>query len=117
MGDQYMHNWKPKLRAAVETLEELVVMRFREAAKDERVGDVGSYGQLVDSYKNEQLPKWWITWCRGTESNCRHQPFQGCALPTELPRHFGRMRGGVPVYRITEEKSTLDVRCGGEGGI
>ena len=26
-------------------------------------------------------------WCRGTESNCRHQPFQGCALPTELPRH------------------------------
>src|SRR5436853_5829830 len=27
-------------------------------------------------------------WCRGTESNCRHQPFQGCALPTELPRHI-----------------------------
>jgi hypothetical protein len=26
-------------------------------------------------------------WCRGTELNCRHQPFQGCALPTELPRH------------------------------
>ncbi len=77
MGDQYMHNWKPKLRAAVEILEELVVMRFREAATDERVRDAGSYGQLVDSYKNEQLPKWWETWCRGTESNCRHQPFQG----------------------------------------
>ena len=28
-------------------------------------------------------------WCRGTELNCRHQPFQGCALPTELPRHAG----------------------------
>src|SRR6266850_845612 len=27
-------------------------------------------------------------WCRGTELNCRHQPFQGCALPTELPRHI-----------------------------
>ena len=26
-------------------------------------------------------------WCRGAESNCGHQPFQGCALPTELPRH------------------------------
>src|SRR5207245_2871547 len=25
-------------------------------------------------------------WCRGTESNCRHQVFQTCALPTELPR-------------------------------
>jgi hypothetical protein len=30
-------------------------------------------------------------WCRGTELNCRHQPFQGCALPTELPRHAGRL--------------------------
>src|SRR2546422_9311239 len=28
-----------------------------------------------------------LVWCRGTELNCRHQPFQGCALPTELPRH------------------------------
>ena len=27
-------------------------------------------------------------WCRGAESNCGHQPFQGCALPTELPRHI-----------------------------
>src|SRR5215831_4488433 len=25
-------------------------------------------------------------WCRGTESNCRHQPFQGCAFSTELLR-------------------------------
>src|ERR1051326_4279336 len=29
--------------------------------------------------------KWWP----GTESNRRRQPFQGCALPTELPGHFG----------------------------
>jgi hypothetical protein len=33
--------------------------------------------------------KWWP----GTESNRRRQPFQGCALPTELPgREF-------PVYQ------------------
>jgi hypothetical protein len=25
-------------------------------------------------------------WCRGTELNRRRQPFQGCALPPELPR-------------------------------
>jgi hypothetical protein len=25
--------------------------------------------------------------CRGTELNRRRQPFQGCALPPELPRH------------------------------
>jgi hypothetical protein len=31
-----------------------------------------------------------VWWCRGTELNCRHQPFQGCALPTELPRHGSR---------------------------
>jgi hypothetical protein len=28
-------------------------------------------------------------WCRGTELNRRRQPFQGCALPPELPRHTG----------------------------
>ena len=33
-------------------------------------------------------------WCRGTESNCRHQPFQGCALPTELPRHDTGLTSG-----------------------
>jgi hypothetical protein len=27
-----------------------------------------------------------IEWCRGTELNRRRQPFQGCALPPELPR-------------------------------
>src|SRR5579862_6710282 len=26
-------------------------------------------------------------WCQGTESNRRHQHFQCCALPTELPWH------------------------------
>ena len=30
-----------------------------------------------------------ISWCRGTESNCRHGDFQSPALPTELPRLFG----------------------------
>ena len=31
--------------------------------------------------------KWWP----GTESNRRRQPFQGCALPTELPGHSHAM--------------------------
>src|SRR5437667_11271839 len=30
---------------------------------------------------------WMKRWCRGTELNRRRQPFQGCALPPELPRH------------------------------
>jgi hypothetical protein len=29
--------------------------------------------------------KYFETWWPGTESNRRRQPFQGCALPTELP--------------------------------
>src|ERR1700677_1396433 len=32
------------------------------------------------------------TWWPGTESNRRRQPFQGCALPTELP---GRNSAGT----------------------
>ena len=28
----------------------------------------------------------YIRWCRGTESNRRHEDFQSSALPTELPR-------------------------------
>src|SRR6266550_3431869 len=28
-------------------------------------------------------------WWPGTELNRRRQPFQGCALPPELPGHFG----------------------------
>ena len=30
-----------------------------------------------------------ILWWPGTESNRRRQPFQGCALPSELPGHSG----------------------------
>src|SRR6478736_5239065 len=32
----------------------------------------------------KRLKIWWP----GTESNRRRQPFQGCALPAELPGHF-----------------------------
>ncbi len=56
-GELYIHDWKSKLRAPVTTLEETVRVRFKSAVHDERVRSVGSCGQLVDSYKNEQLPK------------------------------------------------------------
>jgi hypothetical protein len=39
-------------------------------------------------------------WCPGTESNRRHTPFQGVALPTELPGH----------YKMSE----ITNRCGGK---
>ena len=33
--------------------------------------------------------------CRGPESNWRHQHFQCCALPTELPRRHSILRSGL----------------------
>ena len=45
-------------------------------------------------------------WCRGTESNCRHQPFQGCALPTELPRHSVDDDCGGHHTKVTPNTST-----------
>src|SRR5579864_5831827 len=38
------------------------------------------------------------TWWPGTELNRRRQPFQGCALPPELPGHF--LKSTVEPVRI-----------------
>ena len=65
-------------------------------------------------------------WCRGTELNCRHQPFQGCALPTELPRHDlrqderGTVTGSIDKNQVSVSLSSASADgagCGGEGGI
>jgi hypothetical protein len=37
-------------------------------------------------------------WWPGTELNRRRQPFQGCALPPELPGHFLRAALSARVY-------------------
>src|ERR1700675_2918098 len=37
-------------------------------------------------------------WWPGTELNRRRQPFQGCALPPELPGHFLRATLSAHVY-------------------
>ena len=66
-------------------------------------------------------------WCRGTELNCRHQPFQGCALPTELPRHEPRQVERRRVTVSSEKNQAIwsgwlsdptknKLGCGGEGG-
>src|ERR1700733_2882635 len=36
-----------------------------------------------------------IKWWPGTELNRRRQPFQGCALPPELPGHILLLRSGT----------------------
>jgi hypothetical protein len=105
MGEGYIHNWEHRLREAVLKPEDILARKLSGTAEgiERRVGSCGQLG----SYENFKFPKWWILWCRGTESNCRHQPFQGCALPTELPRHWARLREGNPVYRIICKKSMI----------
>src|SRR5688572_6377610 len=53
------------------------VRHYRRA----RIGT--NWNQLVELGVWKCLKTWWP----GTESNRRRQPFQGCALPTELPGH------------------------------
>ena len=43
------------------------------------------WDQIRTSTVCKSLKRWWP----GTESNRRRQPFQGCALPTELPGQYG----------------------------
>src|SRR5271155_624557 len=55
-----------------------------------RAGIGTNWNQNSDWNSRKCLKKWWP----GTESNRRRQPFQGCALPTELP---GRNSAGTPL--------------------
>jgi integrase len=57
MGEQYIHNWKPKLRVAVTVLQQTVMERFREAANDERVRDLTR--ETSPSHHQHTLPPWW----------------------------------------------------------
>ncbi len=47
-------------------------------------------GRRSDPEKKRPRIATLISWCRGTELNCRHGDFQSPALPTELPRLNGR---------------------------
>src|SRR5499427_3885831 len=51
-----------------------------------------------------------ILWWPGTESNRRRQPFQGCALPTELPGQILRSRvQGARLRHARTAELTQDV--------
>ena len=67
-------------------------------------------------------------WWPGTELNRRRQPFQGCALPTELPGRSLQKKGSpsakmfshciIAVSRTPmKEKFLRQIPDGGEGGI
>src|ERR1700726_4917036 len=47
----------------------------------------------------DDVAKCFEMWWPGTELNRRRQPFQGCALPPELPGHF--LSAQLPAKRLT----------------
>src|ERR1700720_2402183 len=49
----------------------------------------GNTARSIAHPRAQQIIRQGNLWWPGTESNRRRQPFQGCALPTELPGHFG----------------------------
>ncbi len=55
----------------------------------------------LDPRSRKLLKRWWP----GTESNRRRQPFQGCALPAELPGHsrMARRHASLRVTRLLSE--------------
>src|SRR5271157_6114985 len=65
--------------AAVFALKWNVLPRGISTAQESR-NETGSWGVC------KPLKTWWP----GTELNRRRQPFQGCALPTELPGHVSK---------------------------
>jgi hypothetical protein len=94
----YLHLWESRLREAVTILERVTIEKFQVAMNDERGVIQAQENGLQDRRRAVVGSSWAVRkmiavcnyaedWCRGTELNCRHQPFQGCALPTELPRH------------------------------
>lgn len=63
-----------------------------------------------------------IIQCRGADSNRRHQDFQSCALPTELPRRKNSSKFQVESYKFNTlnfELATLHLELfrGGDDGI
>ena len=106
MTESYLHLWESRLREAVTILERVTIQKLLAAINDQRciiqqpkssqlgrqravLGSSWAVGKVMEACKSAE------DWCRGTESNCRHQPFQGCALPTELPRHIEKKGRGT----------------------
>lgn len=59
MGEQYMHNWKPKLRTAVTTLEAIAIERFREASHEARASDLPRRGVKDAPHTYPTTTGWW----------------------------------------------------------
>ncbi len=60
----------------------------------------------------KRLRVWWL----GTELNRRRQPFQGCALPPELPGHIFWLTACLPawvrlVWRVGSRRNCQSIQA------
>ena len=105
-----------KMRVDVKTVQEILrhqnlkttLEMYAKSMSEDRLKAQGMFLELLFSHRRtepigrgllereQQLPVIWKIrmgtkafemWWPGTESNRRRQPFQGCALPSELPGH------------------------------
>ncbi len=85
--------------------------RFRHTLASEllvKVGKGGSIDVVAEILVDNPLfggirQSGGLEWWPGTESNRRRQPFQGCALPAELPGQLGKLpcRNSNHIRRLT----------------
>ena len=65
------------------------------------LGTIAGFKRNQAPTENPQVPDFInLTWCRGTESNCRHGDFQSPALPTELPRRKASASGFTAFRKV-----------------
>jgi len=84
MTESCLHLWETRLREAVIVLERVQLKSFRlrcmtngESFNRRTMGGKTVDGQLWAVRKMVAACNSTEEWCRGTELNCRHQPFQG----------------------------------------
>ena len=116
MGEGYIHNWQTRLHDAVTRLEAVVLDKFRQAEAQGTSG-VGSYGQLMGSWKIDGLPKWLISGAEGQNRTVDTSLFRAVLYQLSYLGVWARFARGVSVYRITEEKSTFQPSVAERGGF
>ena len=68
----------------------LILLRYYRVSSVSALKQAGNQssgsGRRTGDTRINLVKKWW----QGPESNWRHKDFQSSALPTELPRHWGK---------------------------
>ena len=112
MGEGEIHNWQTSLRDAVTRLKAYVLEKLRQTETQEPAG-VGSYGQLP----NDGSRKCLISGAEGQNRTVDTSLFRAVLYQLSYLGVWAGLARGVSVYRITEEKSTLQTSVAERAGF